>query len=183
MPRFTHVHDLVPPAPPDVCELAIFPVAAVPYALAALEYRIPRYVWADDSYLRGVQLVRSMQLAILCGGLKEITDRQDALYRMLGTAIYGTLYNVVSVDPVLVVEPPIEPTHSMDFDNPDSLLGRAEDLRQLLQNGINGTDTPLYDRANGVRDLLELIQAAIEAESNLDPEMLAKLAEIALALA
>lgn len=183
MPRFTHVHDLTPPDPPDGCEIAIFPVAAVPYALAALEHRIPTYVWSEAGYLRGVQLIRSMQLAILCGGLKEITDRQDELYRMLGTAIYGTVYNVVSTDPVLIVEPPIAPTHSMDFDNPDSLLGRAEDLRQLLQNGINGTETPNYSRANGVRDLLELIKTALETESGIDSDMLAKLAEIAVLVA
>jgi hypothetical protein len=182
MPAIVHVHNLVVPDPPDVCELAIFPVAAVPYALGALEYRIPRYVWAAESYLRGVQLVRSMQLAILCGGLKEITERQDALYRLLDTALYGRVYNVVTSEP-LVVEPQIWPTHELAIEDPDSLFGRAEDLRQLLQNGLNGTETPHYDRANGVRDLLEQIKTALEASDELDDDMLAKLAEIALALA
>lgn len=183
MPAITHVHNLVAPDPPDICELVIFPVAVVPFALGALEYRIPRYVWSDDSYLRGVQLVRSLQMALLCGGVKEITDRQDSLYRLVAGALYGTEYTIVSSDPEIVVEPAIGVYHSLDFENANSIMGRLEDSRQLLQNALNGTDTPLYDRANGVRDLLEAIQAAIEAESNLDPEMLAKLAEIALALA
>lgn len=182
MPAITHVHDLVAPEAPYQCEIAVFPVAVVPFALGSLEYRIPRYVWADSSYLRGLQLVRSMQLAILCGGVKEITDRQDALYRMLGTAIYGTAYNVVSSEP-LVVEPQIWPTHELAIDDEDSLLGRAEDQRQLLLNALNGNDTPHYSRPNGVRDLLELIQAAVEASDDLDPEMLAKLSELAVLLA
>jgi hypothetical protein len=176
------VHDLVPAPPPDVCELAIFPVAAVPYALGALESRIPRHVWADDSYYRGVQLIRSMQLAILCGGLREITDRQDALYRMLDSAMFGRHYNVTTSDP-LVVEPAIWPTHELAIEDPDSLFGRAEDLRQLLQNALNGTETPNYSRADGVRDLLELIKTALETESGIDSDMLAKLAEIALLVA
>jgi hypothetical protein len=183
MPRFNFPHDLVPPELPDVCELAIFPVGVVPYALAALESRATAYTWSDDGYLRGNQLIRSLQMAILCGGVKEITNRQDELYRLVATAFYGTSYSVLATDPELIVAPAIMPTHDVAIDNEDSIFGRLEDSRQLLQNALNGTDTPLYDRANGVRDLLELIQAAIEAESNLDPEMLAKLAEIALALA
>lgn len=183
MPAITHVHNLIAPEPPDTCEIAIFPVAVVPYALGALEYRIPAYVWADDSYDRGVQLVRSLQMALLCGGVKEITDRQDALYRMLSSAVYGTEYTIESTDPFLVVTPAIEPTHALTIDHDDSLLGRAEDMRQLLQNALNGTDTPLYDRANGVRDLLESLLTAIEASDDLDPELLAKLAEIAVLLA
>jgi hypothetical protein len=182
MPRIAHVSNLVPADPPDVCELAVFPVAVVPFALGALEYRIPKYVWADDSYARGVQLIRSLQMAILCGGMKELIESQDRMYRMLGTAIYGTVYEVVATDPELIVTPIIEPTHLLEIENDESILGRMELMKQLLENGINGTATPNYDRENGIRDLLELIKAAIEAESDIDADMLAKLAEIALAL-
>jgi hypothetical protein len=183
MPRFTHVHDLIPADLPDVSELAGFCVAVVPFALAALEHRIPRYIWAEDSYLRGVQLIRSLQMALLCGGMREITDRQDALYRMLDTAIYGTEYSVVETDPELIVSPAIEPTHALTIERADSIFGRMEDNRQLLQNALNGTETPNYARPDGIRDLLEQILTAAEAESNLDPELLAKLGEIAVLLA
>jgi hypothetical protein len=121
-------------------------------------------------------------MAILCGGLREITDRQDALYRMLDTAMFGTEYSVIESDP-LVVDPEIAPTHALTIERSDSLLGRAEDMRQLLRNALNGTSTPLYDRANGVRDLLEQLLTAMEATDDLDPEMLARLAEIVTALA
>ena len=177
------VHQLVPAELPDVCELAVFPVAVVPFALAALEARIPRHVWASDSYYRGVQLIRSLQMAILCGGLKEITGRQDDLYRMIDTAIYGTEYSIEATDPELIISPTISHTKMLLIDNPDSMLGRMEDMRQLLQNALNGTETPLYDREFGVRDLLEQIKTALEAGDDLDPEMLAKLSEIAVLLA
>ena len=122
-------------------------------------------------------------MAILCGGMKELLERHDRMYRMLDTAIYGRVYSVVSTDPELVVEPAIEPVHALAIEDPDSLLGRAEDMRQLLQNALNGTETSLYDRPDGVRDLLEQIKLAIEAGDDLDPEMLAKLGEIAVLLA
>lgn len=183
MPRFTHVHDLVPPDPPDVCELAVFPVAVVPFALAALEYRIPKYVWAAEGYQRGVQLIRSLQMAILCGGMQELLESNDRLYRMLGTAIYGTEYTVVSTDPMLIVEPPIEATHSIYFENPDSILGRMEDMRQLMQNALNGTETSLYAEPQGVRELLANLITAVEAGGASDEDMLAQLVQIAGLLA
>jgi len=122
-------------------------------------------------------------MALLCGGVKEITDRQDALYRMLGTAIYGTEYTIESTDPVLVVTPAIDPTHTIDFDNPDSILGRAEDMRQLLQNALNGTETPNYTEPLGVRELLANLITAVEAGGASDDDMLAQLVQIAGLLA
>lgn len=183
MPAIRHVHNLVAPAPPDICEIAIFPVAVVPFALGALEYRIPRYVWADDSYLRGLQLVRSMQMAILCGGVKEITDRLDNLYRLHAGALYGTEYSVVSTDPELVIEPAIESFHSLDFENENSIFGRLEDSRQLLQNALNGTETPLYSDTPGIRELLANLITAVEAGNTSDEDMLAQLIQIAGLLA
>jgi hypothetical protein len=183
MPGFTHVRDLVPPEPPDLCELAVFPVAVVPYALAALEHRIPPYVWADDHELRGTQLIRSLQVAILCGGMTELLESQDRVYRLLATALYGDEYEVTSTDPVLVVEPQIWPTHDIAIVNPDSILGRMEDMKQLLQNALNGTATTNYDRVDGIRDILEQLLLAVQESDDLDPEIVAKLAELVVLLA
>lgn len=183
MPKFNFPHELVPPELPDVCELAIFPVGVVPYALAALESRATAYTWSEDGYLRGNQLIRSLQMAILCGGLKEITERQDALYRMIDSALFGRTYAVVATDPELIVSPEINPVHALTIEDEESILGRAEDMRQLLENALNGTITPNYDRENGIRDLLEQLIIAAEAESELDPEILAKLVEIGALLA
>lgn len=183
MPKFNFPHDLVPPELPDVSEIAGFCVAVVPYALGALESRTTQYTWQLDGYLRGNQLIRSLQMALLCGGLKEITDRQDSLYRMLSTALYGTEYEVVSTDPELLIEPPIGPFHLPDFEHENSILGRMEDARQLAQNALNGTDTPLYDQPLGVRELLANLITAVEAGGASDADMLAELIQIAGLLA
>lgn len=176
------VRDQVPPAPPDTCELVTFPVAVVPYALGALEARTPRHIWAEGSYVRGEQLIRRLQLALLCGGLQELLESNNRLYRMLDTAIFGTGYTVTSTDPLVVV-PEIPPQRTMGIYGDDSILGRMEDMRQLLQNALNGTETPNYDRNNGVRDLLEQLVTAIQQTGQLDDDMLNKLAEIAVLVA
>lgn len=182
MPRYQHPHGQTPPDPPDVCEIAGFPVAVVPYALGALESRVYPYSWSDEGYVRGVQLIRSLQMAMLCGGIKEITDRQDALYRMLGTAIYGTLYTVESTDP-LVVSPEIAPTHDLVNEANDSLMGRTDDIQQLLKNALNGTITENYTTPRGVREILEELLVAVGETNELDTEEIAKLVQIIGALA
>jgi len=111
----------------------------------------------------------------------QLIESNDRLYRMIATAFYGTEYSIVTTDP-LVVEPAIDPTHSLAIERDESILGRMEDQRQLLQNALNGTSTPTYDRADGVRDLLEQLLTAVEESETLDPEILAKLAEIAVLL-
>lgn len=182
MARYLHPHGLTPPDPPDSCELAIFPVAVVPYAIGALESRVYKYSWSEDGYYRGVQLIRSLQLAILCGGLKEITDRQDALYRMLAGGIYGTAYTVESSDP-LVVTPEIGPTHDLVTDANDSVLGRLGDLQEVLKNGINGTVTENYTDPRGLKQILEDILVNSSESNTLDEEEIAKLIQIIAALA
>ena len=122
-------------------------------------------------------------MALLCGGLKEITDRQDDLYRMLDTAIYGTEYSVEATDPELIVSPAIAHTHLLAIERPDSMLGRMEDMRQLLQNALNGTETPEYSDTPGIRELLANLITAVEAGGASDEDMLAKLGEIAVLLA
>lgn len=122
-------------------------------------------------------------MALLCGGLKEITERQDSLYRLIDTALFGRTYAVVSTDPELIVSPLIEPTHALTIEDEDSIFGRMEDQRQLLQNALNGTITTNYDRVDGVRDLLEAIKLAVEASDDLDDDILTKLVEIGALLA
>jgi len=52
-------------------------------------------------------------------------------------------------------------------------------MRQLLQNALNGTETPNYSDTPGIRELLANLIAAFEAGEANDEEMLAKLVQIA----
>jgi hypothetical protein len=165
------------------CYLVAINASLIPLVAGALRFYEKRGTWASDlDYEQGYNAFAELQECMMRLCVDQLIESNDRLYRMIDTAIYGTEYSEISTDP-LVVEPAIGSTHSLAFERPDSILGRMEDMRQLLQNGINGTDTPLYDRETGIRDLLELIQEALDTESGLDSDMLAKLAEIALALA
>lgn len=152
MPRIAHVHDLVPADPPDISELAVFPVAVVPFALAALEYRIPKYVWADESYARGVQLVRSLQMSLLTGGMQELVEGQNRIYRLIDSAMYGRVYELESEEP-LVIEPEIPAVPDQTLE-PAGLLTMVDALPGILNAGwfgIGGRKATIADVVNALR--------------------------------
>jgi len=166
------------------CYLVAINASLIPMVAGALRFYEKRGTWHTDAdYESGYNAFAALQACFMKCCIDDLIESNDRLYRMLDTAIYGRDYAVIATEPELVVDPPIQPTHLLTIENEDSILGRMEDMKQLLQNGINGTETPLYDRADGIRDLLEQIKLAIEAGENLDPEMLAKLGEIAVLLA
>jgi len=119
MPRFNFPHDQDPPEPPDVCELAIFPVAVVPYALGALEARTTAYTWSDDGYVRGVQLIRSLQMSLLCGGMGDLVAEIRALR---------------GLKPIYVTTPVEERTIDM-YQSLNDLMQSTLDARGVLSDG------------------------------------------------
>jgi hypothetical protein len=165
------------------CYLVPINASLIPFVAGALKHFEERRSWHSDAEHQiayNAFLELEICMTRLC--VDDLIESNDRLYRMIDTALYGTSYEVTSAEP-LIVEPQIWPTHELVIANADSLLGRAEDLKQLLQNALNGTSTTLYTRENGIRDLLELIQTALDTEAGIDGDMLAKLAEIALVLA
>lgn len=146
------VHDQVPPDPPDVYELAAFPVAVVPYALGALESRIPAFVWADGSYLRGNQLIRGLQMALLNGGMQELIEGQNRIYRLIDSAMYGHTYTVETDEPLVIVpEIPAVPDQTLE---PAGLLGMVDSLPGILDAGwfgIGGHKATIADVVNALR--------------------------------
>jgi len=165
------------------CYLVAINASLIPMVAGALRFYEKRGTWRNDAdYESGYNAFAQLQACFMKCCIDDLIESNDRMYRMLDTAIYGTAYEVTSSEP-LVVEPIIWPTHALTIADPESILGRMEDQRQLLENALNGIDTPTYSRPDGIRDLLEQLIVAAEAESNLDPEMLAKLAEIAVLVA
>ena len=165
------------------CYLVAINASLIPMVAGALRFYEKRGTWRTDAdYESGYNAFAALQACFMKCCIDDLIESNDRLYRMLDTAIYGRLYNVVSSEP-LVIEPIIWPTHELAIEHDESILGRMELQKQLLENALNGTETPNYSRPDGVRDLLEAIKLALEAEGNLDPEILAKLAEIALLVA
>lgn len=152
MPRFSFPHNLEPPAPPDVPELAVFDVAVVPYALAALESRATQYTWSESGYVRGVQLIRRLQLALLQGGLAELLESNRQIYRLLDTALYGRTYEQVSTEPLVIVPeiPPVPDTFAAE----PGIVPALDGLAGVLDAGwfgIGGHKATLADIVAALR--------------------------------
>jgi hypothetical protein len=110
-----------------------------------------------------------------------LLQQNDALYRLVNTALLGQPYETTSSDP-LVVEPAIEPWVTLDVLDQDSVLGRLDRLTQLMDNTINGTETPLYDYTPSVKEQLDSIIAALGDDTDL-ATIISDLEAIALLLA
>lgn len=129
--------------------------------LAVMEH--PRSWANDDDYHRGYNVIVALEASLMLNCVDKIVESNDRLYRMLDTAIYGVGYVVESTDP-LVVTPGIPPQRTLGIYDEGSILGRIDDLQQLLQNALNGTETPHYDAVPGIRALLQSIIDALGAD-------------------
>lgn len=146
------------------CFLVSVPAALVPYVAGLLKIAEKRGFWASDSdYAAAYAALMEMESAMASNCIDVLLERQDAVYRLLNTALFGQLYNTVSTEP-LVVEPAIEPHVNLDVHNQDSVMGRLDRLTQLVDNAINGTETPLYDLSPSVKALLQQIVDASTAD-------------------
>jgi len=135
-----------------------------------------------DDYHAGYNAVLAYERCLMALCMDDLIASNDRLYRMLDTAIYGVGYTVESVDP-LIVTPAIPPQRTLGIYSDDSILGRMEDLKQLLQNALNGTETPHYDTVPGIRALLQSIIDALGAEDTDLSDILAQLEIVAGLLA
>jgi len=122
-----------------------------------------------------------LEACLMATCLNVLLEQNDALYRMLNTALFGVTYATVTEDP-LVVNPAIAPHVTLDIHDQDSLLGRVDRLTQLVDNRLAGTETPLYDQLPGIKQQLEEIIAALGEDVDLT-EVISNLEAIALLLA
>jgi len=165
------------------CFLVAVPRPLVPYVGGLLKIAESRGFWAtQDDFLRGYAAVTELEACLMAACLDTLFEKQDALYRMLDTALFGTTYTVESTDP-LVVTPEIAPTHELAFSDRDSVLGRLSNIADVVDNAINGTETPVYDYSPSVKDKLQAIVDAINALDTDDSDLLAELEVIAGLLA
>jgi hypothetical protein len=126
-----------------------------------------RGFWLTETdYQNGYTAVIEMEACLMSTCLNVLFQKQDELYRMLNTGIFGVTYATVSEDP-LVVTPAIAPHVTLDVHDQDSIMGRLDRLTQLVDNRLAGTETPLYDELPGIKQQLEDIIAALGDTSDL----------------
>lgn len=164
------------------CFIASFPRPIVPFVAGLLRIMEQRGFWASaDDYRRGYQATIELEECLMATCLDVLLEKQDALYRMVNTGIFGVTYSTVTEDP-LVVEPAIAPHVTLDVHDQDSIMGRLDRLTQLVDNRLAGTETPLYDELPGIKQQLEDIIAALGEDVDLT-EVISNLEAIALLLA
>lgn len=95
--------------------------------------------------------------------LDVLLAQNDAIYRLLNTSLRGQEYTVVSEDP-LVIEPSIEPVVALGFVDQNSVIGYLDRQTQLVDNTLNGTETPLYTYTPSVKEQLQAIIDALATE-------------------
>jgi len=164
------------------CFLVSIPRPLVPFVGGLLKIAENRGFWLSDiDFLRGYTAVVELEGCLMSTCLDVLLQQNDALYRLINTAVLGQAYTVVSGDP-LVVTPAIEPAVDLTILDQDSLMGRIDRLTQLIDNRIAGTDTPLYADLPGIKQQLETVIAALGDDTDL-ATIISDLEGIALLLA
>lgn len=164
------------------CFLVAIPRPLVPFVGGLLKIAENRGFWqSEDDFIRGYTAVTELERCLMATCLDVLLQQNDALYRLVNTALLGQTYTVVSDDP-LVIEPAIEPLVTLELLDQDSLMGRIDRLTQLIDNRIAGTETPLYADIPGIKQQLEAVIAALGDDTDL-ATIISDLEGIALLLA
>ncbi len=165
------------------CFLVSIARPLVPYVGGLLKIMENKGFWASDiDYVRGYTATTELEACLMSTCLNILLEQNDALYRLLNTGIFGVTYSTVSDDP-LVVTPAIAPHVTLDVHDQDSIMGRLDRLTQLVDNSINGTETPLYTYSPDVKTLLQGIIDALGSDTTDLDGILAQLEIVAGLLA
>jgi len=149
------------------CFLIAIPRPLVQFVGGLLKIAENKGFWAsEDDYTRGYTAVTELEACLMSTCLDVLLQQNDALYRLVNTAVLGQAYTVVSDDP-LVVTPAIAPAVDLTILDQDSLMGRIDRLTQLIDNRIAGTATTLYTDLPGIKQQLETVIAALGDDSDL----------------
>lgn len=166
----------------EPCFVVAIPRPLVPYVAGLLKIAENRGFWQSETdYINGYTAIIELEECLMTTCLDVLVQQNEALYRLINTAVRGVTYTVVSEDP-LVYEPNIDPFVNVGFDGQDSLMGQIDRLTQLIDNRIAGTETPLYDALPGIKQQLEAVIAALGDDTDLST-IISDLEAIALLLA
>lgn len=145
----------------EPCFLVSIPRPLVPYVGGLMKIAEQRGFWATaNDYQRGYEAVTELEACLMSSCLNVLFEKQDELYRLVNTGIFGVTYTTVSLNP-LVVTPAIAPHVTLDVHDVNSIMGRLDRLTQLTDNTFNGTATDLYAYSPNIKEQLQAIIDAL----------------------
>jgi hypothetical protein len=146
------------------CYVVSIPLPLIPYVGGLLKLLEQRGLWTtNEDYINGYTATVELEECLMATCLDTLIEQQNALYRMVNTALFGATYETVGTDPLEVI-PVIGPYVSLEVLNQESVLGRLDRLTQLVDNTFNGTETPLYDYSPSIKGQLDAILTAISSD-------------------
>lgn len=163
------------------CFLVAVPAPLAPYVGGLLAMLEKRGFWASEAdFASGYTAVTELEACLMATCLSDLIAVNQATYRLLDTALFGTAYSG-PIEGEGEVTPVIPNYRNLAFDSYDSVLGRLARVADVVDNAINGTSTPEYDYSPSVKDLLQVIIDAIGEGTDLT-EVISNLEAIALLL-
>lgn len=163
------------------CYLVAVPKPLVPFVGGLLRILEQRGFWATElDYANAYTATIGLEACLMASCLNDLIAVNRATYRLLDTALFGTVYSGPSVGDGEVL-PAIPNYRSLAFDSYDSVLGRLARTADVVDNAINGTITPEYSYTGSVKEKLDAIIAALGEGTDLSG-VISELEAIALLL-
>lgn len=114
-----------------------------------------RWVWAsEEDYARAYHIIARLRSCMLTCPAKQLIEGNNRIYRLLSSAMFGTVWSVTSTEP-LVIEPPIPDVPDMLVQLPGN-LAQLEDARVKLQTIIDSLSSDDEDMAAIIQQLIEI---------------------------
>lgn len=165
------------------CYLVAVPQPLVPYVGGLLKMLEQRGFWqTEQDYTDGYTATVELEACLMATCLQDLLDEQRAFYRMVNTQLSGQAYSSDGETPP-TISPSIAPFVDTTIHDRNSVNGRLEDLKQLLDNALTGAATVNYNNPPSVREQLQSIIDSLAADDTDLTEIIDNLVLIVGALA
>lgn len=152
----------------DECIIVAFDKSLLPMIAGALRPFEKRYSWvSEEDYELGYNAFAQVQADMANNCLTQLIESNNRLYRLLDTSLNGTQYSAAVVDGETVISPALPDVPPASTDEGNALRAHVGRLWLLGENmaagstfaagaGVEGS--PALDDAEGVREVLRLMQ-------------------------
>lgn len=131
------------------------PSSFIPIWAGTLGELSQRWVWySDDDWAIAYQIIARLRACMLTCPAKELIEGNNRIYRLLSSAMFGTVWSVASTEP-LVIEPSIPDVPDMSLQLPGN-LAQIQDARAKLQTIIDSMASDDEDIAAIIQELAKI---------------------------